>query len=125
MANRILVVEDSAPMRDFVVASLESAGSFEVVAVESGIRALQEAARGDWAAVVTDINMPDISGIELIRMLRGQRALSDVRILAISTDGATTDIERAMKAGADSYLVKPFSADDLVRSLAEIQAGTS
>lgn len=109
-------------MRDFVVSALESAGRYEVRAVESGIAALQEVARNPWSAVITDINMPDISGIELIRLVRGQKAHDRVIILAISTDGAATDIERAMSAGADSYLVKPFAAEDLVRSLEEIRS---
>ncbi len=110
-------------MRTFLVSALEAGGACEVCAVDSGAAALRELSRGAFAAVVTDINMPDISGIEVIRLVRGQRAHAGTAIVAISTDGATTDIERAMKAGADSYLVKPFSAEDLVRTLEEVRSG--
>jgi two-component system chemotaxis response regulator CheY len=115
--DRILIVEDSSAMRAYVRAALESEGSWEVVEAASGLEALRLLPRGPYRLVVTDINMPDLSGLELISFIRKSQHRT-TPIVIISTEGRETDRERAMALGANAYLTKPFRPDallDLVR----------
>ncbi|MBI2895267.1 MAG: response regulator [Deltaproteobacteria bacterium] len=109
----ILVVEDSPAMRAFVRASLEPIESCDVALAENGFEALRVLPRRRYDLIVTDINMPDINGLELIRFVRQSESHRDVPIVIISTDASPRDRERAIALGATDYLVKPFSADDL------------
>jgi two-component system chemotaxis response regulator CheY len=111
--DRILIVEDSAAMRAYVRAALESDGSWEVVEAGSGLEALRLLPRGPYRLVITDINMPDLSGLELISFIRKSQHRS-TPIVIISTEGRETDRERAMALGANAYLTKPFRPDNLI-----------
>jgi two-component system chemotaxis response regulator CheY len=115
--RRVLLVEDSASMRAFVRAALAAAtnlGQLEVVEAQSGFDALRLLPRGPWDLVITDINMPDINGLELISFIKKSEAHKTTPILIISTASGERDRERGMTLGASGYLVKPFTADDLV-----------
>jgi two-component system chemotaxis response regulator CheY len=119
--QRILIVEDSAAMRAYVRAALEAEDDHEIVEATSGLDALRLLPRGPWSLVVTDINMPDLSGLELVAFIRrGQH--KHTPILVISTEGRETDRERAMGLGADAYLTKPFAPEDLLRVVARLLA---
>ena len=116
MAERLraLVVEDSAAMRSFVTAALEAGGAYEVTEVPSGFEALRALPRGQFDLIVTDINMPDINGLELVRFVRESERHKKTPLVIISTDNRTADRERGMKLGADAYVVKPFTPDELL-----------
>ncbi len=117
---RVLVVEDSATMRGFVTAALEAAGPYAVTQAESGFHALKILPRARYDLIITDINMPDINGLELVRFVRESEAHKGTRLIIISTDGREADRDRGMKLGADAYLTKPFSPEallDIVREL--------
>jgi two-component system chemotaxis response regulator CheY len=111
---RVLIVEDSATMRGFVTASLESAGPYQVTPAESGFEALKILPRSHYDLIITDINMPDINGLELIRFIRDSERHKDTALIIISTDGHDADRERGIKLGADAYLTKPFTSDALL-----------
>lgn len=100
-------------MRSFVRASLESIDGCEVLLAANGFEALRVLPRRRYDLIVTDINMPDINGLELIRFVRASELHRETPIVIISTDGAERDRERAMQLGADEYVVKPFTADEL------------
>ncbi len=110
---RVLVVEDSATMRAFVVSALESRG-FEVATAKSGFEALKVLPKERYQLIITDVNMPDINGLELVRYIRDSPGHKECPLILISTDGRERDRERGMKLGASAYLVKPFSPDDLL-----------
>jgi len=112
-ARHVLLVEDSAAMRAFVVATLEADG-FTITTTTTGFEALKILPRSRFDLVITDINMPDITGLELIRFIREHPAHGQVPLVIISTDGSERDRERGMKLGATAYLVKPFSPDTLI-----------
>jgi two-component system, chemotaxis family, chemotaxis protein CheY len=120
---RVLIVEDSASMRAFVRAALIGAGGLgelEIGEAQNGFDALRLLPRGAWDLVITDINMPDINGLELISFIKKSEAHKATPILIISTASAERDRERGLQLGASGYLVKPFSAEALaeqVRSL--------
>jgi two-component system chemotaxis response regulator CheY len=106
-------------MRAFVVTALETVGIADVVPVASGFAALQamRPPEGGFDLVVTDVNMPDINGLELIRYVRGHAALARVPLLAISTEGRDRDRERCLALGANEFLAKPFSPETLVAAV--------
>jgi two-component system chemotaxis response regulator CheY len=112
--QRVLVVEDSATMRGFVTAALESAGPFSVTQAESGFHALKVLPRARYDLIITDINMPDINGLELVRFIRDSEQHKRTPLIIISTDGREADRDRGLKLGADAYLTKPFAPEQLV-----------
>jgi two-component system chemotaxis response regulator CheY len=118
---RILVVEDSSSTRALVRAILEdpdferTAGrnGVEVSEAESGFDAMRYLPRGHFDLVVTDINMPDINGLELIQFIRKSPHTKDTPILVISTQAAERDIARGLSLGANAFVAKPFTRDAL------------
>jgi two-component system chemotaxis response regulator CheY len=116
---RILVVEDSFSMRSFVRTTLESEAAglaeIEVVEAQSGFDALRLLPRGPYDLVITDINMPDINGLELISFIRKSEQHRATPILIISTQGSERDRERGMSLGADAYIIKPFTPETLLQ----------
>ena len=113
---RILIVEDSLSMRSFVRSALESESSFEDIEVAeaaSGFDALRLLPRGPYDLVITDINMPDINGLELVQFMRKNEHHRETPILLISTQSSERDQERGMALGANGYLAKPFTPQEL------------
>jgi two-component system chemotaxis response regulator CheY len=117
--RRILVVEDSSSTRAFVRSILEgepfakTLGGVEVVEASSGFEAMRLLPRGPYDLVITDINMADINGLELIRFVRKSEQYRSTPIVIISTQGTERDVERGVALGANAYLAKPFSPEDL------------
>jgi len=125
---RVLIVEDSTSMRAFVRAALTGApelGELEVAEAQNGFDALRLLPRGAWDLVITDINMPDINGLELISFIKKSEAHKATPILIISTASAERDRERGLLLGASGYLVKPFSAEALLTQVRPLIAALS
>src|SRR5882672_8641328 len=118
---RILLVEDSVSMRSFVRSALESdsrsSTGLDVVEASSGFEALRLLPRGPYDLVITDINMPDINGLELIQFIRSNEHHRTTPILLISTQASDRDRERGLALGANGYVAKPFTSEDLLRSV--------
>ncbi len=115
MVHRVLVVEDSSTMRSFVAAALEAEGEYEITSAPSGFDALKVLPRQRFDLIITDINMPDINGLELIRFLKESPQYRDTPLFIISTDGRERDRQKGLQLGANEYLVKPFPPEELVR----------
>jgi len=119
----ILVVEDSATMRSLIAASLEDIEPpVKITEAASGFEALRVLPRQTFDLIVTDINMPDINGLELVSFVKQDPAYRGIPLIIISTEGSERDREKGLSLGADAYLVKPFEPDDLrstARSLLE------
>jgi len=122
MPDKVLVVEDSRAMRVFVSSILEATGRYEVVEVGNGFDALRALPRDTYALIVTDVNMPDVSGIELTKFVRDNAKYRQIPIIVISTDSAKTDSQRALDAGAAAFLAKPFTAEELLEVIDKAQA---
>jgi two-component system chemotaxis response regulator CheY len=117
LAHRVLLVDDSQTTRSFAAAALEAEGDLEVSVARSGFEALKILPQGQFDLVITDINMPDINGLELIRFTRSHARYADTPVIIISTEGRDTDREKAMSLGANEYLVKPFTPEALVEAV--------
>ena len=116
MEKKILVVEDSKITRDLIVSTLEDMeelSDYEIIEAENGFEALKLLPRNKFSLVLTDINMPDINGLELVKFIKGNHLYKDIPLVIISTEGSKRDREKGLALGADSYLVKPFEPEDL------------
>ena len=109
-APQILVVEDDAAVRSLISTALEM-HSYRFAAVGTGEAAVMEAASHNPDLVLLDLGLPDIDGVEVIERLRGWATMP---IIVISARGEDSDKIAALDAGADDYLTKPFSVDELL-----------
>jgi len=118
---KILLVEDSSSMRSLLMAVLESGGEtieeLDIVEAGSGFEALKTMPHHTFDAILTDINMPDINGLELVSFLKNHPVYRTIPIMVISTEGTAEDRRRAAALGAEEYLVKPFQAAELLSKL--------
>ncbi len=110
--STVLVVDDEPLFREVVADILTAAGHRVLVAgsVKEAIATLQVEKP---AVILTDQMMPDMDGLNLVHRLRADREWSQVRVIIVSAKATAEDFERARRAGADDYLVKPFSATEL------------
>ncbi|MSN25726.1 MAG: response regulator [Geobacter sp.] len=109
----ILIADDSAAMRAMLVASIELLDDFRIVEASSGFEALRLLPREQVDLILTDINMPDINGLEFISYLRNNPNYSHIPVFIISTEGSAKDIEKGKLLGANEYLIKPFDPSHL------------
>ena len=117
---KILVVEDSPSMRSMMTNILEAGTDgmeLEIVEASSGFEALKILPHHQFDAVVTDINMPDINGLELVSFLKNHPVYKTIPVMVVSTEGSAEDRRRAEALGAEDYVVKPFEAGELVEKL--------
>ena len=123
MKKKILVVDDSRAMRAYVRGALTTASDCEVDEAASGFEALRLLPRSTYDIVITDINMPDINGLELIRFIRMSERHQSVPIVIISTQSSQRDEDRAVELGADSFLPKPFRPEEIADMVADHLSG--
>jgi len=112
--QRILIVEDSETMRALLAATLEELDEpVKITEASSGFEALRCLPREPYDLIVTDINMPDINGLELVSFAKSNGAYRAIPLIIISTEGSERDREKGLALGADAYLVKPFDPEEL------------
>lgn len=114
--TRILAVDDSPSMRDMVRIALTSAG-FEVISANDGKEALDLARQSGFDLVLSDVNMPVMDGIELIRALRAESAYRHIPILMLTTEAGPDRKKEGKDAGATGWIVKPFDPAQLVATM--------
>ncbi len=108
---KILVIEDDALLGDFIVKCLRASG-FDTTLIDDGLKGYKRATKGAFDAIVLDINLPSMNGIEVCQKLRSDDVSTPV--LFLSSMHTTHDRVRGLEVGADDYLVKPFEHDELV-----------
>ena len=122
---KVLVVEDSPSMRSMLTNIIESETEeldLEIVEASSGFEALKILPHHQFDAVVTDINMPDINGLELVSFLKNHPSYRSIPVMVVSTESTSEDRRRAAALGAEDYLVKPFDPAELVAKLRKLLA---
>jgi two-component system chemotaxis response regulator CheY len=127
--RKILVVEDSGSTRAFVRAVLEDAafsgahGGVEVTEATCGFDAMRVLPRTKFDLIITDLNMADINGLELIRFIRKSEHHHDVPLAIISTQTSQADIDRGLALGANVFVRKPFTPEQLREACAALLPG--
>jgi two-component system chemotaxis response regulator CheY len=117
---RVLAVDDSATMRRIIKNQLKQSGIEDVDEAENGRAALVLLARGRYDLLITDWNMPDMCGLELVIEVRKTEPIKKMPILMITTVSAKEDIVTALKAGVNNYVVKPFDAATLQAKVSQL-----
>ena len=117
---KILVVDDFSTMRRIVRNLLKELGFANVEEAEDGAVALQKLQEGGFDFVVTDWNMPNIDGLQLLQAIRSNPTLSRLPVLMITAEAKKENIIAAAQAGASGYIVKPFTAATLAEKLQKI-----
>ncbi len=118
LAKSVMVVDDSESIRKFITFALRAQG-VGVVAARDGMEALEKLSQIKVDLVVTDLNMPNMDGFELLKALRDDKEYAQVPVIILTSLTSEQDIDTGMKLGANSYLVKPFDQKRLQYELSK------
>jgi two-component system, chemotaxis family, chemotaxis protein CheY len=119
--QKVLIVDDSQAVRQQVTAALSPAG-FEVLEAENGLQALECLGTTTLALMICDVNMPEMGGLELLEAVRRKGMAVVPPILMLTSEGRADIIDRAKKAGARGWLVKPMKSDQLLAVVRKLTA---
>lgn len=111
--HKVLIVEDSRATRELLAAALGELDGVEVHLAISGFEALKVLPRHRFALIITDINMPDINGLELINFVKKNPHYKETPLFVVTTEGRPQDRDRGLQLGAAEYVVKPFEPADI------------
>jgi two-component system, chemotaxis family, chemotaxis protein CheY len=117
---RVLVVDDFATMRKIVRNILKQIGFEDITEAEDGNAALRVIKSENIGLVVTDWNMPNMSGLDLLREIRGNSQTASLPVLMVTAEGLKENVMEAVKAGVNNYVVKPFTAEVLQEKIETI-----
>ena len=120
---KVLAVDDSATMRRIIKNQLKQSGIEDIDEAENGREALTLLAKGSYDLLITDWNMPEMCGLDLVKEVRKTDAIKKLPILMITTVSAKEDIVTALKAGVNNYVVKPFDAPTLQAKVSALVNG--
>jgi len=115
-----LVVEDSPMMRQLLVFALSRVKQLKVTEADDGVDGLRKLAAGKFDIILTDINMPIMDGLKLVKRVRTDPVHKDVPIVVITTESAEEDRQRALSLGANAYLTKPIQAPQVIAKVREL-----
>ena len=118
----ILVAEDSTIMRMFLVMNMRRMLRVNITEVENGREALAKLMNGKFDMLLTDMNMPEMGGAELVRFVRNGLK-SDIPIVIITTMGESKDRDLGMRLGANAYLTKPVDVKELIKTILNLLGG--
>jgi two-component system chemotaxis response regulator CheY len=115
-----LVVEDSPMMRQLLVFALSRVKQLKVTEADDGVDGLRKLAAGKFDIILTDINMPIMDGLKLVKRVRTDPVHKDVPIIVITTESAEEDRQRALALGANAYITKPIQAPQVIAKVKEL-----
>ena len=115
-----LVVEDSPMMRQLLVFALSRVKNLKVTEADDGVDGLRKLAGGRFDIILTDINMPIMDGLKLVKRVRTDAVHKDVPIVVITTESAEEDRQRALSLGANAYITKPIQAPQVIAKVKEL-----
>lgn len=116
----ILVVDDMATMRRIVKNILKQLGFANVEEAENGQEGLQKLRDGTFGFVVSDWNMPVMTGIDMLRAIRADEKLKTIPVLMVTAEAQQANLLEAIQAGVSNYIVKPFTAETMQEKLGKI-----
>ena len=115
-----LVVEDSQVMRQLLVFALQRVRELEVTEADDGVDALRKLSSTRFDLIITDINMPIMDGLKLVKRIRSDETYKDVPIIVVTTEGSQEDRSRALALGANAYITKPIQGPQVVAKVKEL-----
>jgi two-component system chemotaxis response regulator CheY len=115
-----LIVEDSPMMRQLLVFAMSRIKNMGIVEADDGVDALKKLASTKFDIIITDINMPIMDGLKLVKRVRSDPVYKDVPIVIITTEGAEEDRQRALQLGANAYITKPIQAPQVISTVKEL-----
>jgi len=119
----ILIVDDFATMRRILKNILRQIGFTNILEADTGKAALAELQKQPFDLILCDWNMPEMSGLELLQNLRSDDGLKDIPFVMVTAEAKKENIMEAVKAGVNSYIVKPFTAETISEKLGKIFDG--
>ena len=119
MTRTVLTVDDSRTMRDMLRMALAGAG-FNVVEAVDGEHGLEVLSAHRPDVIITDINMPIMDGLKLVKRVRTDPVHKDTPIIIITTEGSQEDRQRALQLGANAYITKPIQAPQVIAKVKEL-----
>ena len=115
--RKVLVVEDSPAMRELIGSLVDELGDIQVTEAENGLDALHLLPNENFDLILTDINMPNLNGLELIAFIRKNQNHSETPILVVTTEAAVADRDKASALGATAFLIKRFEHSELIEKV--------
>jgi two-component system chemotaxis response regulator CheY len=120
LSMKVLVVEDFATMRRIFKYVLKKIGFTNIIEADDGSTALAVLKKDKVDLIVSDWNMPKVSGLELLKSVRSDESMKDMPFLMVTADGQKDSIVQAVQAGVSNYVVKPFTADTVKEKLEQM-----
>ena len=117
---KILVVDDMVTMRKIVKNVLKQLGFSNIEEAENGQDGLQKLRAGQFNFVVSDWNMPVMTGIDMLRAIRADEKLKAIPVLMVTAEAQQSNLVEAVQAGVSNYIIKPFTAETMQEKLAKI-----
>ncbi|MEY4511411.1 MAG: hypothetical protein RLZZ450_3533 [Pseudomonadota bacterium] len=117
---RCLVVEDSQVMRQLLVFALQRVRELDVTEADDGVDALRKLTGARFDIIITDINMPIMDGLKLVKRIRSDETYKNVPIIVVTTEGSQEDRSRALALGANAYITKPIQGPQVVAKVKEL-----
>lgn len=119
MSKKILTIDDSSTVRKLVKFTLNSKG-MQIVEAENGLEALEVLKNNTVDAIILDINMPRMNGLEFLQKIKSEDSYAQIPVVMVTTEGQDEDKERAFALGAQEYIVKPFKPSQLLSVLEKV-----
>lgn len=118
----VLVVDDFATMRRIVKGVLKQLGFSSIIEAEDGANALEELKREKIGLIVSDWNMPNMTGLDLLRAVRGDDTLKGIPFIMVTAEGQKENVIEAVKCGVSNYIIKPFTPEAFSEKLGKVFA---
>jgi two-component system, chemotaxis family, chemotaxis protein CheY len=120
LTNQVLLVEDSEVMRSLMTSMIEEIKGVRVIAVENGFEALKTLPQQPIRLIITDINMPDINGLEVVSFVKNHPDYRSIPLIIVSTEQGKDDIQKGLSLGASAYITKPFKPESLKKVVQDV-----
>jgi two-component system chemotaxis response regulator CheY len=117
---KVLVVDDFATMRRIVKGVLKQLGFSDIIEAENGSSALDELKKEKVGLIVSDWNMPKMTGLDLLKAVRGDERLKSIPFIMVTAEGQKENVLEAVKAGVSNYIVKPFTPETFNEKLQKV-----
>ncbi len=118
---KVLIVDDSRSMRRLITMALKHIGETDIMEAEDGVQAVHKLQEGIPDLILLDWNMPNMSGIEFLKRIKGHDKLKDIPVVMVTSEGKNTVVQEALDAGAEGYVVKPFKPQELAQRIRKMR----